>query len=388
MRKKLRDNKGITVAALILIILFLILIAFLVYEIVYVDVLGIMGTRNTVQADTVVGGSETRPTNTENTQSTENTELAGNSLYQNMEYTDISGLYNDGNTQTSSVDRYYYNQLDEYGKIIYDSFDTNKENMKSGTYTIDFNTQFSDLLNLPNGESTLNQAFQSAWNAYTYDNMDVFYIDVEKLTLTTRSIENLSIHSVEISNGSNSSYLKDTFQNQDVLEGKLNLLEAMKTEINRQLEGLTNYEKVREVHNWLIDNIEYDVNLEAEEPYSISGALTEGKAVCEGYARSFKYIMDELEIPCVLVSGTGTNSNGETESHAWNYVQLDGIWYAIDVTWDDPIIVGNGTVSEDTYYRHFLKGQTTFFETHQPDGYLSENSIMFTFPTLSVEDYE
>ena len=34
--------------------------------------------------------------------------------------------------------------------------------------------------------------------------------------------------------------------------------------------------------------------------------------------------MDELKIPCVLVSGTGTNSNGQTESHAWNYVQLDG----------------------------------------------------------------
>ncbi len=383
----MKKNKGRTVASVILTILIIILIAFLIYEIVYVDIFDIMSKDNKKVANRNVLGTSSTPTNnTEN--NFYNQEVIVGNITQNIEYTDISGLYNDNNTQSNSSTKYYYNQLDKYGKIIYDGFANNKENMKSGTYTIDFGTEFSDLLNTENGESILNEAFQSAWNAYTYDNMDVFYIDVEKLTLTTKSITALSIHNVEISNGNNTSYLKETFQNQNVLMGKLNLLEAMKQEINKQLEGLTDYEKIKEVHNWLIDNIEYDVNLEADEPYSISGALTEGKAVCEGYARSFKYIMDELKIPCVLVSGTGTNSNGQTESHAWNYVQLDGKWYAIDVTWDDPIILGNGYVEEDTYYRHFLRGQNTFFETHQPDGYLSQNSMEFTFPTLSEEDYE
>ena len=383
----MKKNKGRTVASVILTILIIILIAFLIYEIVYVDIFDIMSKDNKKVANRNVLGTSSTPTNnTEN--NFYNQEVIVGNITQNIEYTDISGLYNDNNTQSNSSTKYYYNQLDKYGKIIYDGFANNKENMKSGTYTIDFGTEFSDLLNTENGERILNEAFQSAWNAYTYDNMDVFYIDVEKLTLTTKSITALSIHNVEISNGNNTSYLKETFQNQNVLMGKLNLLEAMKQEINKQLEGLTDYEKIKEVHNWLIDNIEYDVNLEADEPYSISGALTEGKAVCEGYARSFKYIMDELKIPCVLVSGTGTNSNGQTESHAWNYVQLDGKWYAIDVTWDDPIILGNGYVEEDTYYRHFLRGQNTFFETHQPDGYLSQNSMEFTFPTLSEEDYE
>ncbi len=286
-------------------------------------------------------------------------------------------------------DNYYYNQLDKYAKIIYDGLDRHKENMKSGTYSIDFGTDFNDLLNSQNGEQKLNIAFQSAWNAYTYDNMDVFYIDVEKLTLTTTttSIGSFSTHTVELSNGDNSSYLKSNFTSTSKLSGKINLLEAMKKEINRQLEGYSDYEKIREVHNWLINNVEYDMDLESEEPYSISGALTEGKAVCEGYARSFKYIMDELQIPCVLVSGIGTNSNGETESHAWNYVQLNGTWYAIDVTWDDPIIVGNGYVSESTKYKHFLKGSNTFFTSHQEDGNITDNSIEFSFPELSREDY-
>ena len=383
----MRNNKGRSIASVILTILIIILIVFLVYEIVYVDIFDIMKKDNTKVANQNVTGTSSTPANSLGNNYNSSEVVEGN-VFLNIEYTDISELYQDNNIQNNNSSRYYYDQLDDYGKIIYDGFANNKENMKSGTYTIDFGTEFSDLLNTENGERILNEAFQSAWNAYTYDNMDVFYIDVEKLTLTTRSLTALSIHNVEISNGSNSSYLKENFQNQSVLIEKLDLLETIKKEIDRQLEGFSDYDKIREVHNWLIDNIEYDVNLNADEPYSISGALTEGKAVCEGYARSFKYIMDELEIPCVLISGTGTNSNGETESHAWNYVQLDGNWYAVDVTWDDPIIVGNGYVAEDTHYRHFLRGQNTFGETHQPDGYLSQNSMEFTFPTLSEEDYE
>lgn len=284
-------------------------------------------------------------------------------------------------------DKYYYNQLDEYGKIIYNGFEENIENMKTGTYTIDFGKDFNDLLNLDGGDKKLNIAFQSAWNAFTYDNMDLFYIDIEKLTLTTRttSFAGFKTHNVSLSNGENYTYLKEEFSNKDEIEENLEQINKIVKEIIDEVNGYSNYEKIRNVHNWIIDNVKYDAN--AEEPYSILGALIEGKAVCEGYARSFKYIMDNLQIPCVLVSGTGTNSQGETESHAWNYVQLDGKWYAIDVTWDDPVIVGNGYITEDVKYRNFLKGSDSFFDNHDEDGYLSENSQKFNFPQLSKEDY-
>lgn len=279
--------------------------------------------------------------------------------------------------------------MDEYGKIIYDELENNKENMKSGTYLIDFDTKFNDLLNSNDGEEKLSIAFQSAWNAFTYDNMDVFYIDVEKLILTTQTttILNTSTHRVSLSRGDNASYLNNNFNTIEEIDNALNFLEGMREEINRQLEGYNEIEKIRQVHNWLIDNIEYDTNFESNEPYSIYGALKEGKAVCEGYARSFKYILDELGIPCVLVSGTGTNSNGQTESHAWNYVEIAGEWYAVDVTWDDPIILGNGYVSEDIRYRNFLKGSESFFTNHYEDGELSGNSMEFDYPELSEDDY-
>ena len=279
--------------------------------------------------------------------------------------------------------------MDEYGKTIYKGLEDNKENMKSGTYEIDFGTEFNDLLNSEGGTETLNMAFQSAWNAYTYDNMDVFYIDVENLTLLTQTttIAGISTHRVRLSNGDNATYLKSNFTAQGKIDGKLNLLSAMREEMKKQLQNLSDYDKIKEVHYWLVNNIEYDSNLEAEEPYSISGALTEGKAVCEGYARAFKYIMDGLGIPCVLVSGTATNSSGLTESHAWNYVYLNDQWYAIDVTWDDPIIIGDGYIPDDTMYQYFLKGRNTFLTTHVEDGFLTDNSLEFDFPELSASDY-
>ena len=389
----IKNDKGISLASFILIVLILILICFLVYEIVYVDIFNIMTKGSELNVDTSVLTNEITQTNTitnvSNGNVSQNTEMNHTEINsQNVEtYVPEDENYNSNTTLIS--DKYYYNQLDRYGKIIYDGLANNKENMKSGTYVVDFGLQFNDLLNSQGGEEKLNIAFQSAWNAYTYDNMDIFYIDVEKLTLTTTttSIGSFSTHQVELSNGENISYLKPHFSSTTTISGKLNLLEAIRQEIKKQLDGYSDYEKIREVHNWLIDNIEYDMDLETKEPYSISGALTEGIAVCEGYARSFKYIMDGLDIPCVLVSGIGTNSNGEIESHAWNYVMLDNKWYAIDVTWDDPVIIGNGYIPEDTKYTHFLKGSNSFFDSHTEDGRITESSIEFTFPELSEVDY-
>ena len=379
----MKNSKGVTIVFITIIILVIILIAFLVYEIVFVDIFDIMNKNEVAKNNKPILNISTNVNeiNEDEINITQN-------VQQNEEYANLENLYENIITTQENVDYYYYDQLDEYAKIIYKGFENNKENMKSGTYTIDFGNQFNELLNSDGGEEKLNIAFQSAWNAYTYDNMDLFYIDVEKLILTINTTTALSIHNVKISNGENNSYLKQEFQTNINLNEKLELLNKIKGQIKSQLQGYNDYVKVKEVHNWLIKAIEYDTNENTIEPYSIYGALTQGKAVCEGYARSFKYIMDELEIPCVLVSGTATNSNGITEAHAWNYVLLNGDWYAIDVTWDDPIIIGEGTVSEDTNYKYFLKGANTFLVTHKPDGYLSQNSIEFKFPTLNNNDYE
>ena len=139
------------------------------------------------------------------------------------------------------------------------------------------------------------------------------------------------------------------------------------------------------IHNWIVENVQYNLE-ESNNNANLYGALYDQKVVCEGYARLFKSLMDKLDIPCVFVSGIG-NSDGKTEDHAWNYVFLKGKWYAIDATWDDPIIIGNGLVSKDIKYKYFLKGSNNFFKTHKEQGQLVDNGMTFQFPTISEDDY-
>lgn len=378
--KKLKSCKGMSLSNVVLLMLCLILVAFLIYEIVYVDIFDIMD-KNKSPVDSI---SETIGNFIEN--------KAG-ILKEQTNVEKIEPIINEGyQTSESGVNvsnHYYYNQLDENAKIIYSALENNKENMRSGTYKIDFGTQFNSLLKQSDGEAKLNVAFQSAWNAFTYDYPEIFYIDITKLILTTKttSIGSFSTHRVELANGENSTYYAEGILSKSDLIYKEEYAKKIRDKIVNNLKGYSNYEQIKYVHNWLIDNLEYDTTYKQTDIHNVYGALVNRKVVCEGYARAFKYILDGLNIENILVSGTATNSNNSTESHAWNYVKLDGKWYAIDVTWDDPIIKGGGRLTDKLRYQNFLKGKDEFLSNHIEDGYLSENSIKFVFPELNSKNY-
>lgn len=78
---------------------------------------------------------------------------------------------------------------------------------------------------------------------------------------------------------------------------------------------------------------------------ALDGRIGREGPVCEGYAKAFKVLCDAEQIPCVLVDGIAVNSAGASESHMWNYVQLQGAWYGVDVTWNDPSGGRNAAVS-------------------------------------------
>ncbi len=107
-------------------------------------------------------------------------------------------------------------------------------------------------------------------------------------------------------------------------------------------EEMSDYEKELAVHDWMIAWAEYDQAAlsslpgaqptpDSDNPY---GFFTGRAAICTGYTSTFQLLMDLLDIECVTVEGTAYNG---TEDHAWNMVRLDGDWYCVDVTWDDPV---------------------------------------------------
>lgn len=103
---------------------------------------------------------------------------------------------------------------------------------------------------------------------------------------------------------------------------------------------MNNHEKVKAVHDYIVLNGKYDINSIYYSDYDL---LMEGTSVCNGYALLTYNMLQKLNIPVSLVSGTAAG-----EAHIWNMVKLDNYWFHLDTTWDDPIPDGD-TVSY-TYY--------------------------------------
>lgn len=291
-------------------------------------------------------------------------------------------------TNEEDASRFYYSQLDVYGKLIYDKLYDNIDKLRTGTYTADFGTAFDDLLHQENGSDILNNSFQLSINALTFDNPELFYIDVTKVYLLTEITTRAFSKTYKVSVGGNGqSYLSDNFASLDIARHSIGIVQQYKNSIVEECETLSTVEKIRYVNNYLIDNTEYDLAA-GNNVYNIYGTLVEKKAVCEGYARTCKYILDELDIPCIIACGIGKNSVGTTESHAWNYVKVDGQWYALDVTWNDPVINnGTGKLTDENRYEYFLNGGNKFFADHFEDGNIVGDAS-FEYPTLSVLNYE
>ena len=109
-------------------------------------------------------------------------------------------------------------------------------------------------------------------------------------------------------------------------------LETVTDGIMAGLADASDYEKIVAFHDYLVLNCTFSET----DRYSGTayGCICGGYAQCEGYAFAFKYLCSRAGINCITVTGSDTEGN----SHAWNIAMLDGIWYNVDCTWDDPIL--------------------------------------------------
>lgn len=305
----------------------------------------------------------------------------------------VYGGVNDGKTTNVDINRkngHLYNQLDKNAKIIYTQLYSNKENLKTGIYTIEFGNVFYDTLSKENGDKELQSSYQSAIEALLYENPEIFYLDATNMYINIEKITKITgiKYNVYINKGTKTSYLAEGFYTEEDVSRCENEIEQVKKQVLAMVEGKSDYDKIKIIHDYLIDTIEYDSTILQENIYNIYGALVSKKSVCEGYAKAFQYLMNEVGIDNAIVIGTATNSKNETENHAWNYVKMNEQWYAIDVTWDDPIIIGNGKLTNKMRYQYFLKGSHTMNRNHTTLGNFTQGGQVFNYPTLSIEDYE
>lgn len=145
-----------------------------------------------------------------------------------------------------------------------------------------------------------------------------------------------------------------------VLNGKIayqpltnDQIKSMTDEINKTADALiaeanklsTDYDKLLYFHDWIVLNCTFDGDDEMSR--TIYGGLVNKKVQCLGYAKTMQYLCDKAGIPSMVITGSG-----ETASHAWNLVNLDGEWYNLDTTWDDPII--DPVVPNNLSHKYFL----------------------------------
>lgn len=95
------------------------------------------------------------------------------------------------------------------------------------------------------------------------------------------------------------------------------------------------------VHDYIVNNVRYVLDRNSDSP--AYDALFNGSASCSGYTEVFQTLMDMAGISCIPVTGQAGGDN-----HIWNMVCLDGQWYHVDTTWDDPV-GGDGTVRHNYF---------------------------------------
>ncbi|MBM7690851.1 transglutaminase/protease-like cytokinesis protein 3 [Peribacillus deserti] len=144
---------------------------------------------------------------------------------------------------------------------------------------------------------------------------------------------------------------------------------TMKTTLNAKVNSIvaaaktkkTEQQKVLYIHNYLVNSAQYDYDnyLKGTIPdssYSVYGVLINKKAVCDGYAKAMKLLLNKSGLWAIKVNGY---ANGGP--HAWNLVKVSGKYYHVDATFDDPIASNRKPMLS---YKYFLIPDSTVDNDH------------------------
>jgi len=135
----------------------------------------------------------------------------------------------------------------------------------------------------------------------------------------------------------------------------------------------TDYDKCLAAHDWLVANIDYDDTTPAiSEENGSYGAIVLRRTMCQGYAEALELLLrcyTSVEITQIVGEALNAGNLADYEGgnvdpdndlpeslrtwggHAWNAARMDGAWYQIDTTFNDPKGNPTGMIS------HFYFGQ-------------------------------
>lgn len=93
-------------------------------------------------------------------------------------------------------------------------------------------------------------------------------------------------------------------------------------------DGMSDFEKEKAIYEWLVTNVPHDMEGRVEDVSTPRGVLKGKKAVCVGYATTFRLLANMVGLECKVMHDTN-------EGHSWDLCKLDdGKWYITDCYMD------------------------------------------------------
>ncbi len=239
------------------------------------------------------------------------------------------------------------------------------------------------------GSDALIRSFGAAVDSFRYDHTEFFYVDWDMVSVNVgrRSGE----YMVTVGTGRTDTYLRD--KDADI-EAQASTYEAALESIIADVRDTVGPDAsvkslAKAANDAVCKVVAYDFcddsngNTTAASKYirTAYGALVNGRAVCEGYSRLYKAVLNKLGVACELVSGYYID--GEAfEPHMWNYVQdEEGRWYAVDVTMNDGHRLQMGGIPTN-YEKYFWQTDEVFSVDHFEDGVVSSVGYDMPYPKL------
>lgn len=209
---------------------------------------------------------------------------------------------------------------------------------------------------------------------FTYKKNKKFRIDTNDLIMDLQRVieespDRMFLKSYVLTNEYPSGDIKFKFEYSVSQEDARTIMSTIHS-IKQEAEGKNDYEKVKIIHDWIVNNTRYaydeyksgnyqiDKNITAFMPISI---FKYGKGVCQAYAETFDLLAKEVVLQSILISGEGY-SYESWGGHAWNLVNVDGKLYHIDTTWDDPVSSDGRDLLR---YKYFLIDDQTMSLNHR-----------------------
>ena len=113
-------------------------------------------------------------------------------------------------------------------------------------------------------------------------------------------------------------------------------------------DDMDNLDIIYAFHDYIINHTKYDEEFDEKADDNLHdssrafGPLFEGYAICSGYTDVMSILLDKLGIDNYKVA---------SDTHVWNAFYLDGKWWHIDLTWDDPVTKDGSNRLEHTFFK-------------------------------------